>query len=259
MRNANATDAARILNEWFNPGAAQAQAGAGGGGGRWRTRGGGGLGALLGGGLGGLLGGGGEEATPASKQKVRIVADPTSNSLLVKASPLDVLTIYSILDQSIDSGETDSKAIARTYVIGPLKQASAFEVGNTIREVFRENVSGGGGNTGGGNVAFNPFNPFQRGGQQQPAGNPKNAAPSLSVSVNDQTNTVIVNCPPSLYEEIKKLVDQIEGEAKDATRVVKVYSVKGVDPELLRQGGRCDPGAHLNGDDRPDLGPNRQQ
>src|SRR5207302_1718075 len=58
-----------------------------------------------------------------SANPVRIVADPTTNSLLVKASPLDLLRIRRLLE-SIDADVTESKANVKPWII-PLKHAIA--------------------------------------------------------------------------------------------------------------------------------------
>ena len=42
--------------------------------------------------------------------------------------------------KAIDTGETDSKAVVRNWVL-PLKYASATEVANTIKEAYREYVN----------------------------------------------------------------------------------------------------------------------
>src|SRR5439155_9762771 len=79
-------------------------------------------------------------ATPR-EDRIRVVADPGTNSLLVKASPIDLLTIRSLLDRAIDTGETDSRAVMRTWVIGPLKNASALQMAQVIRDVYRESIN----------------------------------------------------------------------------------------------------------------------
>ena len=50
--------------------------------------------------------------TPAPTA-IRVVADPATNSLLVRASPLDMITIRRLLDKALDTGETESKAVSQ--------------------------------------------------------------------------------------------------------------------------------------------------
>src|SRR5262249_27910570 len=121
LRYAMAADAARVLDEAFNGPRPQQ----GGFGGRGRGfGGGGGFGPGGGGGFGPGGGGGFPFAAPGATtpttptpDRIRVVADPTSNSLLVQASPLDLLTIRSLLDRAIDNGDSDARGSIKTWKI----------------------------------------------------------------------------------------------------------------------------------------------
>src|SRR5262249_55328681 len=70
----------------------------------------------------------GQQAAPApapANPAIRIVADPATNSLLVKASPLDMLRVRRLLE-SIDADNTESKAAVSPHII-PLKHAIASQ------------------------------------------------------------------------------------------------------------------------------------
>src|SRR5205823_11634865 len=58
-------------------------------------------------------------ATPnnPSQNRIRVVADPATNSLLVKASPIDMLSIRRLLDKAIDAEDTDSRALTRSELV----------------------------------------------------------------------------------------------------------------------------------------------
>jgi type II secretory pathway component GspD/PulD (secretin) len=227
LKYVSAEDAAREIAEIFN-GPQQQQGG--GGGGRGPGGGGGGLGALFGGGgglLGGLLGGGGgqQAATPG---RVRVVAEKSSNSLIVvKASPIDLLTIEKLLATAIDGGQNDSAAVMKTFVL-PIKNADASEMASVVRDVFRSAMSstGGGGQTGG--LPFLPFLP-----QQQQQGNQR--PPALSMSVDDRSNSLVLLCAETLYEDVKTLVTQLDEATVSTTEVVKLVKLKGVDPAMVQQ------------------------
>jgi hypothetical protein len=129
LRNAGAAAVAKILDEAFN-GTGQSSGGG--------QQGGGGIGGAFGGRFNPLLslaglGGASAQSTP---NRVRVVADPVSNTLLVRANPLDMLSIKSLLEKALDNPETDSNAVARTWTIGPLVNTQASEVANTIRDVY---------------------------------------------------------------------------------------------------------------------------
>jgi type II secretory pathway component GspD/PulD (secretin) len=74
LRHAQAGDVARVLDEAFNTGRV---------------------------GKGGFGGG----PTIARNERIRVVADPATNSLLIKASPLDTLTIRNLLTRALDIPE----------------------------------------------------------------------------------------------------------------------------------------------------------
>lgn len=222
LKNANATDAARIINDAFN-GPAQPAAPAGGGGPFGFPFGGFGRGAAP-----------AATTTPPANAKVRVIADPAANALLVRATPLDMLEIKRILRDSIDARDEDRRLI-RTHVIGPLKAAKAADIANVVKDVYadsmRSNSTQAGGNRGG---------PFFFGGGAPGAqrltdanGNPRAAA--LTVGVEEATNCIIVHCSDALAQDIKTLVDRLDENARGSPRTVKVVSVKGIDPALLQK------------------------
>jgi type II secretory pathway component GspD/PulD (secretin) len=227
LKNASATDAAKVLDEAFNgPKQTTGQPGAPGGGG----------------GFGGGFGPGrffnqfaaaGASAPTPRKDAIRVVADPGSNSLLVRASPLDMLTIRRLLDKAIDSGEIDSNAVQKTFVIGPLKYANATDVVSVLKDVYREQMNSTPSNTQIGGFAGFGFRFAGATRAVDSSGNPRQV--TLSVGVDDRTNSVVVQCTTAMYDDIKKLVDSIEARSKDATRTVEVLRIDGADPLLVQQ------------------------
>ncbi|MBI3410657.1 MAG: hypothetical protein HY040_20160 [Planctomycetes bacterium] len=241
LKNASAVEAAKVIDELFNGSKQDNQGGnrrnfgpGGFGGGGPGGFGGGGPGGFGGGG-GFFGGGGGGNQTPARKESVRVVADSTTNSLLVKANPLDMLTIRRLLRDAIDAPNPDSNNTIKTFTIGPLKYANATDVANVIKDVYRESMNNNGRTVGGFGGPFGFGFAAARGQQQNidANGNPKGV--TLSVGVDDKSNSLIVACPTPMYEDIDKLVKQLEIAASDSRQTVKVVSVKGVDPTLVQQ------------------------
>ena len=131
LKYVSAEDAARELTEIFNGPQQQANRPAGGGGGLFG--GGGGPLALLG------LGGGGATAPAGSANptRIRVVAEKSSNSLIVvKATPIDLLLIEKLLAAAIDGGRNDSAAVMKTFVL-PLKNADAAEMATLVKGVYQ--------------------------------------------------------------------------------------------------------------------------
>ena len=210
LQNANATEAAKALDEAFN-GPKQA-APAGGGGGRGNP-------------FGAMFGGPAAAAAPANPEanRIRVVAYPATNSLLVRATPLDMLAIKDLLFNALDPDETDPRGQIRTYRIA-VKYASATEIASWIKEVYKEQ-SGATNNVGGG------FFARLQAAQDQTPKKPT----TLSVGVDDRTNSLIVATSEGLYKDIKKMVDEIDEASRTATRTVKVVSIKGIDPNVVQQ------------------------
>ncbi|OWK45672.1 secretin N-terminal domain-containing protein [Fimbriiglobus ruber] len=234
LKNVAAEDAAKVISEAFNGPAPQGGMGGGGGGGRGGRGGGGGggfggggfggfggLGALFGG-LGGGPGGDGVPGSPAAG-RVRVVADKTSNSLIiVKASMLDLLTIRHLLRNAVDYDGPPEGGVAKTFIIS-IKYARAERVAEQLRELYRNQTSR--------LTALPAPSPFALGGAQptplQPA--------SLSVVADEASNRLMVNCTDKLYVEVKLLVEELDQTTKDNPEVVRVVTVKGLSPTQVQQ------------------------
>jgi type II secretory pathway component GspD/PulD (secretin) len=142
---------------------------------------------------------------------IRVVADPSTNSLLVNASPLDMLTIRNIVEEYIDNNKINEKAIIKTWKLGPFQHANAKDVYWLIKDVYREHLNKQLDLIGKG--AFR--NSFIYGMQSRNTdqnGQPRGV--DLSVTYDEQTNAVFVNCNKPMYEEIDKLVKDYEQDAK---------------------------------------------
>lgn len=223
LKNASATDAAKVLDEAFNGTKQQAPQ----------------QGFPFFGRFGGMNAQ--PPANPA-ENRIRVVADPSSNSLLVKASPVDMLTIKRLLEKAIDSGQNESNGIDRTWVIGPLKYAAAADVVSVVKDVYREHMNN------------NPI-PGQTPGFRF-RGPPQNLnldangnarAVTLSVGVDDRSNSLIVNCSTALHDDIKKLAETLDMAAQNSNKTIQVVPLVGVDPALVQQAiyaiqGRTPPG-----------------
>ena len=226
LKNVSAEEAAAEITEIFNGPQRRQQQGGG--------RGGGGLGGLLGGGgplglLGGLFGGGGGgESTPAgtNPNRIRVVAIKSSNALVVvKASPADLLAIESLLANYIDRGPDDDALALKTWIL-PIKNADAAEMAAIIRDVYRSAMSSGGGQPAA--PIFFPFAPLPQPnqGNQRP--------PALTVSVDDRTNSLILNCSEPLFKDIKALVEQLDRASTSTTDVARLVKLGNLDPNVVQ-------------------------
>lgn len=249
LKNAPASDAARIINEVFNGPQQNNRNQQGRGGFDFLAQ------------LGGRGGrGGGQQQQPQTPPRVRVVADPNSNSILVKASQLDLFEIRRLLATSIDSGRTDSEAVVRTYVLPPLSYTNATDVAAVITEVYREymNENPRGGARSGGSSGFGGFGGFGRGStgnnnrNVDAYGNPRPI--QLSIGIDERTNSLILATTEKLHKEVGDLVKQLDENAKNTKQVVKLISVPGVDPAVIKQAVDALQGRATNGSSAPPFG-----
>lgn len=219
LKNVSAEDAAKVITEVFNgpPANSTSQPQGGRGGFNLNPI------ALL----GQLSGAGASAPTDPTKGRVRVVAEKTSNSLIVvKASETDLVTIKHLLAKAINSDEPPEGGVSKTWVI-KLKHSKASEMVVTIRNVFA-NYTGRNQRGGGGQQAFNPFVPQQ----------PQAAQPAaLSVDYDIDTNWVVVNCTEPIYLEVKALCDELDKASKesgDVTAILTSKDLEGVAPSVVR-------------------------
>ena len=234
--SANAVDAARVLDEAFN-GPPQNQ--------RQQQQQGGIFG-MFGGGFGGGRSGfnpfgGGAAQPPANPtpNRIRVVADPGSNSLLVQASPIDLLTIKRLLRDAIDAEDKDPRGIIKSWII-PLQYANADDIADIVGQVYRDQTSPQGGNNQQNNFPAMLFGGGFGGGGRGGGGNnggsggSRGGQAALSIGTDARSNKLIVACSEALYNDILELVVELDNGAKDARRTVKIVPVTGIDPALVQ-------------------------
>jgi type II secretory pathway component GspD/PulD (secretin) len=146
LKYAKAADAARVIDEAFNgpPGAGTSKAGPGGKG-------------------------------AGRPERIRVVADPGINALLIKATLLDMLTVRKMIE-ALDTDYAEDPA-PRTHLLGPLKHAKAEEVAKVIREIYHD----------------------QRG---------------FTISVDTRTNRLVLRAAPALRDDIERLVTELDTKEK---------------------------------------------
>jgi general secretion pathway protein D len=190
---------------------------------------------------------------PPAKERVRVIADPATNSLLLKANLLDLATIDRLLKDSIDVNYTDSDALIKTFVVGPLKHAIASDVAKNITDVYHQNM------TTSQSTVRQPtgFGGRGQGGAPAPAASTAKVV-SLSVSVDNHTNSLIIGCPTKMKDDIVRLVNEIDQASSQSKQVVKLISVKGVDPYLVQQALEAIQGRSIGRSQQGGLGGNTQ-
>jgi hypothetical protein len=210
LKMANAAEAAKVLDGAFNgPRQQQPQQGEGGRGGPFGPA-------------------TAAPAAPPREDRIRVVADTATNSLLVRASPLDMMTIRRLLDRAIDTG--NSEGGMQTYRF-TLKKAVPSEVATVLTTLFRESTNNNPSATG-----RNAFEAGFTGGQNHNIGADGQPRPvTLSVSADDATRTLWVYCGRLKYEEVKKVVDAEDASATVKTPTFAFLPLQGIDPYEVQQ------------------------
>lgn len=179
---------------------------------------------------------------------IRVVADPSTNSLLVKASPIDMLTIRRMVAEFIDNHKVNAQLIVRQWKLGPLKFTSAKEIYLLIKDIYKEHIN---------NTLDMMRSPAMRNSyfgyglnlNVDENGQPRKV--DLTVSYDDQTNAVFLSCNEVTFKEIKDLVDGIEKDAETSRPTIRVIRLKNIDPDLVQRAIDA-----MQGKTRPSVKPN---
>src|ERR1019366_10792221 len=94
-----------------------------------------------------------------------------------------------------------------------VKYASATEIASWLKDVYKEQT---GATPAAGGGFFARMQAAQDTTTKKPA--------TLSVGVDERTNSLIVATSEGLYKDIKKMVEEIDEAAQSSTRTVKVVS-----------------------------------
>ena len=76
-----------------------------------------------------------DRAGQVKVERVRVVADPGSNTLLVKATPLDLVMIEKLIAQTLDVDPGREEPAHRLYMI-PLRHIQADDVARVVRDLY---------------------------------------------------------------------------------------------------------------------------
>jgi type II secretory pathway component GspD/PulD (secretin) len=184
-------------------------------------------------GAGGGSGSTGSSSSSSSFDRIRVLADPNLNAVLLRAAPIDALTIKKLIRDQLDQ---PAQQVIKNHVV-KLKTANAADVSSNIRELYRQVMD------------VNPL-PGQPGSdrlgyQIALSGNPNIGRPvdvngvpraaSLTIGVDERSNSLLVQCSDALFEEVKKLADDLDEAAKNPNRRVQVRFTRGLDPTLVQQ------------------------
>ena len=160
------------------------------------------------------------------RKPLKIIADPLTNSILVRASHDQLAEVRQLLSV-LDSAPPSDPETARLLKLIPVYNTTAKEVGAIVEDVFREFLSSGDPARGGGgnrpNVTSRYVMNYNIGGSSSSsAGKMDNV---LSVGVDERNNTLIVSAPRELLAEIEEMVARLDAQAQRPKQVIRVLNV----------------------------------
>ncbi len=151
--------------------------------------------------------------TPATRrlrpERVRVVANAQTNTLLVRASPSDLVAVQQMIE-TLDSPEVGLVAGKDAHIV-PLRNANASEVAEILREVYRDYIAPGSAGPGG-TQGFTARRPRGAGGP----------AVEVSIGVDRRSNSLIISAPENLFTQMRTLIEGLEEAAAESTRRFRV-------------------------------------
>src|SRR5437899_144513 len=173
---------------------------------------------------------------PPELNRIRVIADPGRNALVIRARQGDHAQIRRLIAEAIDVGKTDSRGVTRSWLLPPLRYAHATEVARILRTVFfdstREGINAAA--RANGYWPYTGFGPFAAIPLNGESIDPTQPAP-LAIAADDRTNSLIVACSEGMKQEIEAVVRRLDVLTESAQRVIRVVSVRNVDPTLIVQ------------------------
>ncbi len=184
------------------------------------------------GGTSAASGSGGSSTGSYKSDRIRVLADQNLNAILLRAAPIDAITIKKLLREQID---LPPQQVLKNHVF-KLKTANANDVANNIRELYRQvmDVNPLPGQPGGDRFGFQmAFGNPNAGRPVDVNGTPRPAA--LTIGVDERSNSLLIQSSEALFEEVKKLAADLDEAAKNPNRRVQVRFTRGLDPTLVQQ------------------------
>lgn len=186
--------------------------------------------------LGGLMGGLGTGGSMTGSGNISITPDLRLNALIVQGTPEDqdlIEQLLKILDKKESPEDNETKGKPRLI---PVFNQTAEAVAGVIRTTFADNISSG--QQGGGQRQPSPEDLIRalRGGGRNGGGGAqqvKQEPAKMTVSVDATSNTLIVRAPDELFDEVKRLVEQLDEIGAAEAEFSYVYQLKGLSPEAM--------------------------
>ena len=177
------------------------------------------------------------EADTPAKRNTSIVADPSTNSLVISADETEWGNIRALIDE-LDSEEYD--ASLQLSVI-PLRYADASSVANAINQAFQGQVQGRGNNNRARRGNNNNANNNGGDGNAEGERREDRQAPTTLIeaeawvraSAETQTNSIVVSANRQNLEKIKRIVEELDVADYAALPAPRIIPAADTDPTQL--------------------------
>jgi len=141
---------------------------------------------------------------------LRIEPDVRTNSLIVYGSQSEIDRVKNLLEVLDRDDFPRSGALSSPRII-PVRYSNAADIAEVLRNVYAAQIQAAGAVGGRGPGRFPGRGPGGVG-----------LANTLSIGVDETSNTIIVSCSESLYREISQLVEMLDEAANQADRTVQI-------------------------------------
>jgi type II secretory pathway component GspD/PulD (secretin) len=183
----------------------------------------------------------GGSSSSTATSTLKIVPDARTNSLIVYGSANDLARVEQLI-KVLDSSEAPASGAMSSPRIIPVQYANATSVARVIRDVYSSRVVGsssGFGGVGGSPSFGGGFSPFGSSGGG-PGGSSSSRSRSstqgtLSIGVDEQSNSIVVACSEALYHEIERLVKTLDVAASETQRTVSIVTLKNSTPSAVQE------------------------
>lgn len=161
-------------------------------------------------------------------QSLRIIPDTRLNALFVSGPRSQVQEVESML-RVLDATEWPDNLRNKISRLIPLEHADADDVLRMVKEAYKVYIEPPQQQ----NNRNNPLAAMMGGGRSR-GGEEENSQIKMQVSVDSNTNQLVVWADDSLYQEVKQFVESVDESARQARRTVRVVSLQNTNSSTIK-------------------------
>jgi type II secretory pathway component GspD/PulD (secretin) len=160
---------------------------------------------------------------------LKIVPDVRTNSLIIVGSTTEVARVTQLLEVLDRPDAPQSGAVSQPRII-PVRFGIASQISQVIRDVYANQLTSAAGGSRGFTVGFGGFGS----GGPNASNNPAGARGTLSIGVDESSNSLVVSCSERMFDEVRQLVELLDTAANDTQRTVKIVTVRNAAPTAVQ-------------------------